>query len=39
MRSRTSHTYAENVALQVVAGIPDFLEEATFLLAHLRAAS
>jgi len=36
MRGRTSHTYAENVALQVVAGIPDFLDEATFLLARLR---
>jgi nucleotidyltransferase substrate binding protein (TIGR01987 family) len=32
MRGRTSHTYDEDVALEVVAGIPDFLAEA----AHLR---
>ena len=31
MRSRTSHTYDEGVALEVVAGIPAFLEEARFL--------
>ena len=37
MRSRTSHTYAESVALQVVAGIPDFLDEGLFLLERLRA--
>lgn len=35
MRSRTSHTYDENVALAVVAGIDGFLEEAEFLLARL----
>lgn len=37
MRSRTSHTYDEAVALAVVAGIPDFLEEAMFLRDQLRA--
>ena len=31
MRTRTSHTYAATVAAQVVAGIPDFLAEATYL--------
>ena len=31
MRSRTSHTYDEAIALQVVAGIPAFLDEATHL--------
>lgn len=36
MRARTSHTYDEDVALQVVAGIPDFLAEAEHLLARLR---
>jgi nucleotidyltransferase substrate binding protein (TIGR01987 family) len=39
MRGRTSHTYAEAVALQVVAGIPGFLAEATHLLGSLRAAA
>ena len=33
MRSRTSHTYDESVALQVVAEIPAFLQEARFLNA------
>ena len=37
MRGRTSHTYAEEVAVQVVAGIPAFLDEAAFLTAQLRA--
>lgn len=37
MRSRTSHTYDEKVALAVVAGIPDFLEEAAHLREQLRA--
>lgn len=32
MRSKTSHTYDEGVALQVVDGIPRFLKE----VAHLR---
>jgi len=36
MRSKTSHTYDEVVALSVVAGIPDFLEEARFLREKLR---
>ena len=36
MRSRTSHTYDEEVALVVVAGIPDFLREAVHLRDQLR---
>ncbi|MBH9554289.1 HI0074 family nucleotidyltransferase substrate-binding subunit [Inhella gelatinilytica] len=36
MLSRTSHAYDESVALQVVAGIPDFLAEAEHLLAALQ---
>lgn len=36
MRSKTSHTYDEDIALQVVAGIPAFLAEAQFLAAELR---
>lgn len=35
MRGKTSHTYDESVALVVVAEIPDFIEEAQFLLAQL----
>lgn len=35
MRSKTSHTYDENVALDVVAGLDDFLAEAEHLLARL----
>jgi nucleotidyltransferase substrate binding protein (TIGR01987 family) len=35
MRSRTSHTYNEAVAVEVVAGIPGFLAEAQYLLAQL----
>ena len=35
MRSKTSHTYDEGVALKVVEGIPEFLEEARYLLAEL----
>lgn len=31
MRSSTSHTYDENIALQVVERIPAFLQEAGFL--------
>ncbi|MET0582502.1 nucleotidyltransferase substrate binding protein [Luteibacter sp. 22Crub2.1] len=38
MRARTSHTYSEDVALQVVSGIPDFLEEAAHLLRQLQEA-
>ena len=36
MRSKTSHTYDESVALAVVAEIPDFLLEARHLLGCLR---
>lgn len=36
MRARTSHTYDEATARVVVDGIPDFLEEARFLLARLQ---
>ncbi len=36
MRSKTSHTYDEDVALQVVAGIPAFLHEAEYLAAQLQ---
>ena len=36
MRSKTSHTYDETVALKVVEGIPDFLDEARHLLAELQ---
>lgn len=35
MRSKTSHTYDEDIALQVVAGIPAFLAEAKALLVQL----
>ncbi len=31
MRAKTSHTYDEQVAREVVAGIPEFLEEARHL--------
>ena len=37
MRSKTSHTYDEEVALEVVAGIPAFLTEARHLLDQIRA--
>ncbi len=36
MRARTSHAYAEAVAAQVAAGIPDFLAEATHLRDQLQ---
>jgi nucleotidyltransferase substrate binding protein (TIGR01987 family) len=36
MRGKTSHTYDEGVALQVVAGIPAFLTEARYLLEQLK---
>lgn len=36
MRSKTSHTYDEQVALEVVAGIPAFLSEAEYLLQQLQ---
>lgn len=35
MRSKTSHTYDEDIALQVVTGIPDFLAEVQFLATKL----
>lgn len=37
MRSKTSHTYDEEIALEVVAQIPAFLEEATHLRDQLQA--
>lgn len=36
MRSKTSHTYDEAKALEVVAEIPAFLREAKFLLGQLK---
>jgi nucleotidyltransferase substrate binding protein (TIGR01987 family) len=36
MRGKTSHTYAEETALEVVKGIPNFLAEAAFLRDALR---
>jgi Nucleotidyltransferase substrate binding protein like len=36
MRARTSHTYDANVASQVTAAIPAFLEEAEHLYAELQ---
>jgi nucleotidyltransferase substrate binding protein (TIGR01987 family) len=36
MRSRTSHTYNENVALEVVSGIPAFLLEAKHFYDQMR---
>lgn len=36
MRARSSHTYAEKVALEVVAVIPEFLAEAVHLRDRLR---
>lgn len=38
MRGKTSHAYDEKLALEVVAGIPEFLKEAEYLLAQLREA-
>ena len=37
MRSKTSHTYVEDVALEVVGGIPTFLEEARYLRDQIKA--
>ncbi len=37
LRGKTSHTDDEAIALEVVAAIPDFLEEARFLLNQLNA--
>ena len=36
MRSKTSHTYDEDIAVEVVAGLPTFLAEATYLRDQLR---
>ena len=36
MRSKTSHTYDEEIALEVLAGIPAFLEEAHYLRNKLK---
>ena len=36
MRSKTSHTYDEAIAVQVVKSIPGFLEEAKALLKSLQ---
>lgn len=35
MRGKTSHTYDERIALEVVKSIPEFLAEARFLAAAL----
>lgn len=35
MRSKSSHTYDEQIAKEVVSIIPDFIDEAKFLLAQL----
>ena len=37
MRSKTSHTYDEEIAREVVAGIPDFLAETCYLRDQLKA--
>jgi nucleotidyltransferase substrate binding protein (TIGR01987 family) len=36
MRAKTSHTYDEEVALQVIDGIPEFLAEAEFLIDRMQ---
>lgn len=36
MRSKTIHTYDESIALQVVAEIPAFLNEAQYLIQQLQ---
>jgi nucleotidyltransferase substrate binding protein (TIGR01987 family) len=36
MRAKTSHTYDEAVALQVVEGIPEFLAEAEILIDRMQ---
>lgn len=36
MRAKTSHTYDEKIALEVVAAIPAFLEEARYLCDQLK---
>jgi len=37
MRAKTSHTYSEDIAVDVVNGIPEFLEEALHLKNRLSA--
>ena len=37
MRAKTSHTYNEDIAIEVVTGIPSFLAKAHHLLATLKA--
>lgn len=37
MRGKTSHTYDENIAVEVVAQIPAFLDEAIYLQDQLQA--
>ena len=37
MRAKTSHTYDEATALDVVTGIPGFMEEARYLLDQIAA--
>ncbi len=36
MRAKTSHAYDEEIALAVVAGIPEFLSEVVYLCDQLR---
>ena len=36
MRSKTSHTYDENIAAEVVSGIPVFLTETRHLLVQIK---
>lgn len=36
MRDSTSHAYDEAIALKVVKGLPEFLQEAKFLLNQLQ---
>lgn len=36
MRGKTSHTYDEAIAVEVVAGLPAFVAEATYLRDQLR---
>lgn len=38
MRAKTSHTYDEDIAVEVATCIPDFQREATFLLEKLQGA-
>ena len=36
MRGKTSHTYEEDISLEVVESIPRFIEEAVYLRDRLR---